>query len=442
MAKKKSSTIISVVVGAVIVIAAIVSIFMIDWKTEPPAEPPTIRPLKTMVIGSSVTRGVRQYPGRVQAAQRVDLAFRVSGPLVDLPVNEGDDVNEGDLIARIDPRDFEIAYARIQSSLDEATASLEAMRSGRPEDIEKLRAEVQKAEAALTLARSEYDRAKAAHANGAVSDIELARKLQARDNAEAVLRQAQENLNIGEAGARPEDIEAAEARVRGMQAQRDDAQAALDDTELRAPFTGKIASRFVENFQYVQVREPVVSLQDVTNVEIVINVPEIDVVNATKDKDGGYAIYATFESLPDRQFDVEPKEFATEADPATQTFAMTLTMPAPDPTDVNILPGMTATITALPKNPETTGDLGYVVPIDAVPIDETGQYYVWVVRSATGDTFTVHRMNVTPGNMMGEEIVIVEGLSQRDEIATAGVHLLREGQVVRRYTSEREDSAS
>lgn len=420
----------SLVVGLVIVAIAIVSVFVIDWQPEAEEAPQLVRPLKTMVIESAVARRTKIYPGRVQASQRVDLAFRVTGPLVDLPVTAGQEVEMGSVIARIDPRDFEIRVATVMSQVEGAKATLAAMRSGRSEDIEVLRAEVRKSEAALALAVTEYALMKKVFDSGAANELELLQRKELRERRDAELRQAQENLQISVTGARPEDIEAAEAFARGLRAQWEDANAALEDTRLTAPFSGVVARRFVENFEFVQVRQPIVSLQDVSVIEVVINVPESDLLTRREEK--AYIAFASFEGLPDEQFELELKEFATDADPATQTYEATLTMQAPD--GVNILPGMTATVRAYPRYLAEGDAEAYAVPIDAVPIDGLGNYYVWTLTPEEGDVWTTHRTEVQVGNLTGDSAVVTAGLHIGDRVATAGVHFLREGQRVRLLT--------
>ena len=76
-------------------------------KEEEKAEAIAVRPIKLMTVGSDLTGQTRKLPGTVRATKRVDLAFQVSGPLIELPVKEGQRVNRGDLVARIDPQDFE-----------------------------------------------------------------------------------------------------------------------------------------------------------------------------------------------------------------------------------------------------------------------------------------------------------------------------------------------
>ena len=83
-------------------------------------EPP--RPVKTLFLGSARSHPQRHYYGTVQGSQRVNLSFRVPGPLVEFPVEMGSRVAKGDLIGRIDPRDFRTRLSDAGSRLSQAQA--------------------------------------------------------------------------------------------------------------------------------------------------------------------------------------------------------------------------------------------------------------------------------------------------------------------------------
>ena len=81
----------------------------------PPAEKPVvIRPVRAMKIADTEDLEARWFPGRAQATQEVNIAFEVAGRIIERPVDVGDRVEEGDMLARLDPSDFqnELAAAR------------------------------------------------------------------------------------------------------------------------------------------------------------------------------------------------------------------------------------------------------------------------------------------------------------------------------------------
>jgi hypothetical protein len=118
------------------------------WRRPAPSPPvvaPVIRPARTVTLGGAEGAPVRSFPGRVQAArgQRVEVSFRVLGTLLELPVRTNQVVTRGQLLARLDPRDFETTLAQASSAVAEARARLAAMQAGdRPEDIRILESQL------------------------------------------------------------------------------------------------------------------------------------------------------------------------------------------------------------------------------------------------------------------------------------------------------------
>jgi len=400
--------------------------FACGKKEEKTVEKEVVRPIKMMSAASTRDALKRRFPGRVRASMRVELAFRVQGPLIELPVEEGKEVKEGELIARIDPRDYDANYRTIQGGLANAKATLKAMRQARPEDIRRLTANVKTAEAGLKLATAEYDRImriKKADP-GAVSQGMIDKAVEKKERSEASLNKTKEELRIGKIGARPEDIQAKEAEIKSLKAQVDFAKLQLDYTTLKAPFSGVVSRRYVDNFQEVRAKQQIVSLDDISAVEILVDVPEILMANI-REKGGAVDAVAEFAAASGKQYPLTLKEFATRADPKTQTYQVVFQMPQPD--DINILPGMTATVTGSPRQREQTKEI-FVVPAIAVVADSAGNPFVWIVDK---ETMKVSKRPVKTGDLTGtDSIRIPEGLKSGEMIAVSGVSRLREGMQV------------
>jgi membrane fusion protein, multidrug efflux system len=418
----------SLAIGIGLLLAAGILLFTYS-PPEPEARPPVVRPAETMVLESAEDSALRSYTGRVQASRKVDLSFRVSGPLIKFAVKGSEDVAENAVLARIDPRDFEVTLRILEAQLDISRAQLEAMKTGaRPEDILRLRAGVRRAEAGWALAKRDYDIAKELLEHNAISEFEFQRKTEALRREESELLVAQESLRIGEKGAREEDLAAKKAEIRAIEASRDAAKDRLADTTMRAPFAGKIARTFVDNFQFVQAKQPILRLQDVKRIQIVADVPES--VVALVERDMVERITAHFDFLPSREFEVKFAEAETEADARTQTFAITLEMDAPG--DVKLLPGMTATLSATLKPGEAGAHSEWLIPADAILADSDGVPHVWKVDAS----MMVSRVRVAVGSLRGTRIVVRSGVAAGDRIVTAGVRLLQPGQQIRLMEAE------
>lgn len=325
-----------------------------------------VKPVKVITVQTGQEEVSISTPGRVRAARRSELSFKVSGPLEELPIEEGQIVKKGELIAKIQPRDF-------QTAVNEAKAR-------------ELEAEQQ------------YRRYKELYSKKQVSKADFDRYRAARDIARARL---------------------------------DDAQNALKDTSLLAPFDGVIATRYVENFQKVQAKEPIAFLQLIDELEVLIDVPELTMARFRQSEN--VTITATFDAVVGKKYPLQVKEFSTNADPATQTFQVVLLMDQPE--EANILPGMTANVIATTEGGDKTEAL-IIIPAIAVLNDSENTNYVWLLNK---ETMTVTKTSVDIGRMEGSKNVIVtKGLKSGDHVITAGVTKLREGIKVRPWENQRE----
>jgi RND family efflux transporter MFP subunit len=204
------------------------------------------------------------------------------------------------------------------------------------------------------------------------------------------------------------------------------AEKAVADTRLVAPFDGRVATRFVENFEDVQAKQPIISLQHIEELEILIDVPESRAIRTVRAEAEPPKMEAVFEAFPDRRFALALKEFSTEADPATQTFRVVLSMPQPE--GILVLPGMTSMV-EIASVGGSGGAQGFTLPAIAVFADEAGKSQVWVVDPEDNK---VRRRAVETGDLVGTESIRIEsGLQAGEMVAVSAVSRLREGMEVR-----------
>jgi RND family efflux transporter MFP subunit len=326
-----------------------------------PAE--VVRPVKTAVV-AGFAEGEQTFPGRVDAGEKLMVSFRIPGRIIELPVRKGEAIGKGQLIARLDPRDYEIA-------------------------VEEANATFQRAEA-------DFQRYKRLYETDAVPLADLDQRRSDRDVAKARLEEAEKNLGY---------------------------------TELRAPFAGMIGNRYVENHMDIKAQEEIVDLNDTTSVEVKINAAENLVAMVQQFADElDLKVFAEFDAAPGRRFELELKEIAARADPQTQTFQVTFSMPQPG--DIALLPGMTALVRLIASiKPGASIEIPISVPAIAVVTSSDGDKIVWVVNA---DDMTVHTRKVTVGSLRGTKVIeILEGLEGGEHVVIAGLAQLSEGMKVR-----------
>ncbi len=322
-----------------------------------------VRPVKTAVV-QGFAEGEQTFPGRVDAGTKMIVSFRIPGRIVELPVRKGEAIKKGQLIARLDPRDYEIA-------VDEAKATF------------------QRAEA-------DFQRYRRLYETDAVPLADLDQRRSERDVTKARLEEAEKNLSY---------------------------------TYLRAPFAGMIGDRYVENHMDIKAQEQIVDLNDTTTVEVKINAAENLVAMMQQfEKELDVKIFAEFDATQGRRFELELKELAARADPQTQTFQITFSMPQPG--DLTLLPGMTALVRMIVNiKPGARIEIPISVPAIAVVTSSDGDKVVWVVNT---DDMTVHTKKVSVGSMRGTAALeILEGLEGGEHVVIAGLAQLSEGMKVR-----------
>lgn len=356
-------------------IIAMACALLISACGEAPGEAtaPVLRPVKFLTIGANEAAGSRIYPGVVRAAESAEVGFEVPGRVVSLEALEGQRVEAGEALARLDPSDY-------QSQLEIALANL------------------RKAQA--DLARSE-------------------------------------NIQSEDAGAiTAERIDGDRRAVEVAQARADQARKAVEDTVLRAPFEGVVSQRLIDEFENVRAKQPVMIVENLDNMEVSVNVPERDVVdrrnNGMQGFDEAQLARLTTEinprvSLSARPDDIYPARFteiSTRADAATRTFAVRMTLDVP--AGVVLLPGMTARVTGDFRS----ADEAVYIPLTALASAPNGSGRVWVIDTGRN---VVSARDVALGELMDDQVLVTTGLAPGETIAATGANLLVEGMQVKRF---------
>ena len=201
----------------------------------------------------------------------------------------------------------------------------------------------------------------------------------------------------------------------------------LKYTELTAPFDGEVAKKSIENFEQVQAKQVIFLITDRSSLKLNVDLPErlIQRLQKNNSTDNNSRVTAVFDANPDKYYPTQFESASTSADANTQTFEVTFVMPAPK--EINLLPGMSATIQIDFTDLLSTDNLSYRIPVTAVTSDNSLGGIVWVVNE---DTMTVHPRPIKVAEMSQGLIHVTEGLNPKDRIVTAGVPFLTDGMKV------------
>ncbi|MGD9164414.1 MAG: efflux RND transporter periplasmic adaptor subunit [Chromatiales bacterium] len=254
------------------------------------------------------------------------------------------------------------------------------------------------------------------------------------DNAERNFTRAQELIKKGNISKM--DYDRLEAEYKSADAALKTARQNLNYTKLTAPFSGRVARRHIETFEEVQAKQPIIDLQDTSELEVKFDVPEslIRGLKAEGEAKDEVTVSASFSDIPGRGFPLAFREITTQADAKTQTFRVTYTMTQPQ--GAIILPGMTAMVRVDISRFDANAK-PYTVPASAIVGDYKLDPQAWIIDEKS---MTVQPRPVKVGRLLGEYIEVFEGLRTGERIVTAGTPFLVEGMKVR-LMPEREQAA-
>jgi len=342
---------------------------------KPPAE--ALRTVRTVEIRYDQPLQTNRYTGSVHSRYEVDQAFRVGAKIVKRNVDVGQRVREGDVLAVLDDTDFRLAVEAAEQQLLAAETAARQARSDRRRNEEL------KDDGAVSIADTEHTESGATRAQAAA--VAEARKLELARNR-------------------------------------------LKYTVLRASRSGVVTAVRSEVGQVVAEGQPVVSISDHGEPEIVVDVPEDHFASFTKAR-----YKASLASVPDQSFDVVLRELSQQAAPQTRTYRARLKPVTPRPLPL----GATATLTA----ELTAAEISMaVIPASAIT-QSGGQPALWIVlRAGAEPAGTVELISVVVHGYRNDE-VLVSGPPAGALVVTAGVQKMAPGLKVALPDSRRSETS-
>ncbi|WP_338441389.1 efflux RND transporter periplasmic adaptor subunit [Synechococcus elongatus IITB4] len=376
-------------------------------------------PVKVETLQETVTAS-----GSIVPVRTVNLSPKTAGLLVEVLVEQGQRVEQGQLIARMDNRDLRAQQTQARASLAAAQAQLQELRNGtRPEVLEQARESVRQAQAAAqqaaarrALAQQELKRQEALVGEGAIARQTFDRALTDAAETDAALQQAigrlretERRLQELQNGPRPETIQQAEARVGEAIGRLQAVEVQLADTEIRAPFAGIITQRYADPGAFVTPTTSASATASATStsivalaegLEVLAQVPEVDISRIRV----GQSVQVRVDAFPAETFEGKVRLVAPEAveEQNVTSFQVRVALQ----TGQNQLgSGMNADLDFIGRSlPQAL-----VIPTVAI-VTREGKSGVLIPDSAGKPEF----QPVTLGAAVGNETQILQGL-QRDE---------------------------
>lgn len=377
------------------------------------------------VVEREVTTGHR-IVGTLNPVKVSIIGSAVDGRVIRFPVNQGDAVRQGDLLAqlRTDTLDIELDAARAELEL--RTQELAELKNGsRPEEIAQAEARKLSANASMEYAKSKYERTLALYNRGGAAteaDLDEARSLATQ--AEQAFLEATATYDLVKAGPRTERIKQAEARVNLQQESIRLIEDRIAKHTLVAPFDGFVTAEHTELGAWLQQGDPVAQVVRLDEVELVVDVLGLLVTRLKR----GLTVRVEVPSFPNELFTGTIERIVPQADVRSRTFPVVIRVENRIEEEV---PRLKAGMLARVDLPTGTRRRMPLVPKDALVLGGP-KPLVFVVDVGAGDgkTGTVRAVPVELGVADGASIQVDGPVRQGEYVVVRGNERLRSGQKV------------
>jgi multidrug efflux system membrane fusion protein len=335
---------------------------------------------KRISSDAAAASGTLRFSAVVEPDARVPVSFRIPGYVTEIKQTRGEggrlrDLAEGDRVSAGTVL-VQIRSAEYQDRVHQAVAQAAA------------------AEAIALKAKLDYERATRLFSSRSITKADF-------DGAQA-------------------QYDATQSQLRGAQALTSEAQIALRDTSVVAPFDGDIVEKSVEHGAFVAPGSPVFVVARTDLVKIMIGVPDTALPAVTL----GESVHVSVDAYGDRTFQARISRIASAADPRTGNFEVEVAIPNRDHA---LKAGMIGSLELAQKGGAPSASLR--VPLSAIVQAGAAAYGVYVIEGREGAA-TASLRPVEIGPVIGSDITVVRGLAAGDEVITSGGNLIKDGQRV------------
>jgi multidrug efflux pump subunit AcrA (membrane-fusion protein) len=362
-------------------------------------------PVQTITVQHGTISQRITATGDILADARVEVFPKVEGHLRELRVEEGDRVRAGQVMAQIADNDLRAAVARATAQVDALRAEWAQMQAGaRPEEIAQAVDRVQHTRAEMENAEWMLERTQSLVERGMQSTWELEDATRKVTQARAAHSTAQKQLQLLRTGARDEERQALQARLRVAQEALRLATIELQNAVIMASMDGIVGRRHVDPGAYLtNTNTPIVTIVAMDAVKIRVPISERDIGRIQP----GIRADIRVDAYPEEVFEGTVRRLSPLIDPASRNGEVEISIANPDH---RLKPGMFAKVALILEQRHDV----VVIPRDALRVGAQGTA-VFVVQDGVAQL-----RQVTTGLQDDTRVEIVEALRPGTEIVLAG----------------------
>lgn len=416
-----------------IVLLATCSLVFTGCSSEVEGNKTVERSVRIQTINEEGMLNTLSLSGNVTPVETVKLSFKLAGVINEVIPEEGSFVKNGELIANLKTDDYDLqkkaaeadkysAQAGVSAAESQYEAAMAEYESAKYQVETEIPSKITQAKAQLDLTQATYDRVKTLYENGISTKSqfdEISAKLTADTE---TYQQALDAKDIAQSKleASLKKVEAYGAQISASSAVVEKAQAAVDksandlsDTAIYSPMNGVILKKLYSSGETVAAGYPVVAIGNINSVYVEVGVSDKYINSIKQGQSANIYVYGT-----NKEYTGTVEEIGSLADSTTRTFNIKIRVDNPNG---EIRPGMIAK-----ANLNISGEMVCLVPISSVIQLSSGS----VIFTYDENTNTVTKKPVVTGDIIGDNIQIIEGITTGDVIVTEGQFLLKDGDTV------------
>jgi HlyD family secretion protein len=420
-----------VIVGVLIVVALLVAggvAFIPDTSKITGLGAKTREVETAMVVRQAPSAGgnvILTAGGYIIPRRRVEVSSKISGRVEALFVDKGDQVQAGQVLARLDDVEYRAQHAQSLANRMAAQARLnEAVNGSRPEEVQRAQATLEQAAANVRTTQSNLERAQSLLKSGVFAKQALDDAQNAYDVAVAQAKVARENLALARLGPRKEQIDLAKAQLAEAEASVRWWETQLENTIIRAPVPGTVLERLIEKGEMVTTgfvsgrgaKSALVSIANLRELEIELDINEADIPRIHI----GQECSVSPDSYPDRKYKAKVREIAPEANRQKATIQVKVAIDNPDSY----------------LRPETNAKVNFLEEVKAATTPQEGRILIPKSALISGDSVYLLKEGkavktaVKPGKELWGQVEISSGLVGGEQLILKGLDGLIDGEKV------------
>jgi HlyD family secretion protein len=385
-------------------------------------EEPTVSVQAALVKKATIEQTVTSEAILFPLAQSA-IVPKISAPVKTFYVNRGSKVHEGQLLAKLESRDLAAAAQDNQGTYDQAQANYAiATASTLPEEIQKAQGDAKAAKLALEAEQKIYDSRQDLYKQGALPRKDLDQAAVNFAQARSQYEIAQHHLDALMAGGKQEEIKSAKGQLQSAKGKYLGAEAQLSYSEIRSPINGVVTDRPLYPGEMAAAGTPLLTVMDTSSVVARAHIPQEQAALLKLGDKAKVVVAGASGSSPGGDDPIEGK--VTVVSPALDPNSTTVEVwvQAKNPKG-RLRPGTSVQISMLARSVPNS----VVIPAAAVLAAPDGSSYVMLA----GSDHKAHQKTVKTGIRQGDQVQILDGLAEGDQVVTSGAYGLPDNTKIR-----------